>query len=342
MKSEVQRVKIGVIGTGTMGKLHLDAWSKMNSINIVGIFGREKEAVNELSETYKSKSFTDFDELLNSDVDLIDICLPTYLHKEYVTKAAQKGKHIICEKPLALDQDECREVLEICQKCNVQLFVGHTLRFSQEYKQAHDQITKGLIGKPGVVRLSRGGPFPQGRNSWYHDEAKSGGVILDLGIHDFDWVRWTFGEVERVFAKQVNRMGQNGNPIEYALVTLRMQSGTIVHIELSWAQKGFTSAYEIAGNSGMIVHNYQESNPIKLSLVDDGVQNSIDVAVPETIGAKTPIQLQLEHFMKCIENDEQPLVTAEDAMNAVKIAVAAIDSVRSGQPVSLLTKKEVF
>lgn len=325
-----------------MGKLHLDTWSKMNTVNNVGILGRDKEAVDQLSETYKCSSFTDFDELLNTDVDVIDICLPTYLHKEYVKKAAQKGKHIICEKPLALDQNECNEVLEICQKCNVQLFVGHTLRFFPEYKQAHDQIARGLIGKPGVVRLSRGGPYPQGRNSWYHDEVKSGGILLDLGIHDFDWVRWTFGEVERVFAKQVHRKGQDGNPIEYALVTFRMQSGTIVHLELSWAKKEFESSYEIAGSKGMTVHNHQESKPIKLNLVNDGVQNSVDVAVPETIAAKTPLQLQLEHFINCLENDEQPLVSAEDAMKAVEIAVAAIESVKSGQPVSLLTKKEVY
>ncbi|MCM3728998.1 Gfo/Idh/MocA family oxidoreductase [Neobacillus cucumis] len=335
-------MKIAVIGTGTMGKLHLETWSKMNNVSIVGILGRKKDAVDQLSETYKCSSFTDFDELLNTDVDVIDICLPTYLHKEYLAKAAQKGKHIICEKPLALDQVECKEVLEICQKCNVQLFVGHTLRFFPEYKQAHDQITRGLIGQPGVVRLSRGGPYPQGRNSWYHDEDKSGGILLDLGIHDFDWVRWTFGEVERVFAKQVHRKWQDGNAIAYALVTLRMQSGTIVHLELSWAKKEFESSYEIAGSKGMIVYNHQDSKPIKLNLVNAGAKNKVDVAVPETIAAKTPLQLQLEHFMNCLENDEQPLVSAEDAMKAVEIAVAAVESIRSGQPVSLLTKKEVY
>jgi predicted dehydrogenase len=335
-------VKIGVIGTGTMGKLHLDAWSKINTVSIVAILGRDIEVVDQLSETYECKPFTDIEEFLNTDVDVIDICLPTHLHKEYVTKTAQKGKHIICEKPLALDLDECSEVLEICRKCNVQLFVGHTLRFFPEYKQAHDLIKRGAIGEPGVVRLSRGGPFPQGKASWYHDKAKSGGVILDLGIHDLDWVRWTFGEVERVMARQVSKMGQDGNPIEYALVTLRMQSGTIANIELSWAKKAFESAYEIAGNKGMIAHNDQKSYPIKVELLNDEKQNGVKVAVPESIGTKTPLQQQLEHFTKCLENEENPLVTAEDAVKAVEIAIAAIESVKSGQPVSLLTKKEVF
>jgi predicted dehydrogenase len=335
-------VKIGVIGTGTMGKLHLDAWSKINTVSIVAILGRDKVVVSQLSETYKCSSFTDFEELLNTDVDVIDICLPTYLHKEYVTKAAQKGKHIICEKPLALDLDECCEVLEICRKCNVQLFVGHTLRFFPEYKQAHDLIMRGAIGEPGVAQLSRGGPFPQGKAHWYHDEAKSGGVILDLGIHDFDWVRWTFGEVERVMARQVTRMGQDGNPIEHAIVTLRMQSGTIAHIELSWAKTAFESSFELAGSKGMITHHDQESYPINVKVSNVGTQHSVGVAVPESIGAKTPLQLQLEHFTKCLAGEEIPLVTAEDAVKAIEIATAAIESVKCGQPVSLLTNKEVY
>jgi predicted dehydrogenase len=335
-------MKIGVVGTGTMGKLHLDAWSNMKAVTISGILGRDKSLVDQLAEKYISNTYTEYEELLNTDIDVIDICLPTYLHKEFVTKAAQHGKHIICEKPLALNLDDCRAILEICHTYGVQLFVGHTLRFSPEYKHAHDQVKSGVIGEPGVVRLSRGGPYPLGRDSWYQDEVKSGGVILDLGIHEFDWVRWTFGEVERVMAKQVKRKGENGNSIEYALVTLRMLSGTIVHIELSWAKETFESAFEIAGNKGMLTHSDRESYPIKLKIKNEEEQNSGGVALPKSIGTNSPLQLQLEHFTKCLENDEKPIISVEDAMKAVEIALAAIESVNSGQPVSLLTKKEVF
>lgn len=335
-------MKIGVVGTGTMGKLHLDAWIKMKAVTISGILGRDKKLVDQLAEKYNSNAYMEYEELLNTDIDVIDICLPTYLHKEFVTKAAQLGKHIICEKPLAINPDECREILEICQKYNVQLFVGHTLRFSPEYKQAHDQVKRGVIGEPGVVRLARGGPSPLGRDSWYQDQEKSGGVILDLGIHEFDWVRWTFGEVERVMAKKVKRKLQDGDHIEFALVTLRMQSGTIAHIELSWAKKTFASAFEIAGNKGMLKHNDLESYPIKLNITNKGEQNSTGVVVPKSIGTKSPLQLQLEHFTKCLENDEKPIISAEDAIKAVEIAVAAMESVKSGQPVSLLTKKEAL
>ncbi|MBO1514851.1 Gfo/Idh/MocA family protein [Metabacillus bambusae] len=335
-------MKIGVVGTGTMGKLHLNAWSNMKAVTISGILGRDKRLVDQLAEKYKSNTYMEYEELLKTDIDVIDICLPTYLHKEFVSKAAQHGKHIICEKPLALNLDECREILEICHTWGVQLFVGHTLRFSPEYKHAHDQVKRGVIGEPGVVRLSRGGPYPLGRDSWYQDEGKSGGVILDLGIHEFDWVRWTFGEVERVMAKQVKRKGENGNSIEYALVTLRMLSGTIAHMELSWAKETFESSFEIAGNKGMLTHSDRESYPITLKIKNEEEQNNGGVALPKSIGTKSPLQLQLEHFTKCLENAEKPIISAEDAMKAVEIAVAAIESVKSGQPVSLLTKKEVF
>lgn len=334
-------LRIGVVGTGTMGRAHLESWANISGAQIVGIVGRDKKSVNDLSEKYNSHPFIDYQQLLLTDVDLIDICLPTYLHKAYISKAAQSGKHVICEKPLALDIAECNELIETCKKYRVQLFVGHTLRFSPEYRLARDHVIRGAVGKPGVIRLSRGGPYPQGRNDWYNDQAKSGGIILDLGIHDFDWVRWTCGEVERVMAKKITRKRGDGSPIEYALITLRMESGTIVHIELSWAKNDFESAFEIAGNKGMISHNDQESYPIKLQVTND-CKMSNRVALPDTILTKTPLQQQLEHFMICLETSEEPIVSAEDAKKAIEIALAASESAEIGQPISLLEKKEVF
>ncbi|WP_299092851.1 Gfo/Idh/MocA family oxidoreductase [uncultured Metabacillus sp.] len=334
-------MKIGVVGTGTMGKLHLEAWSKMKTVKIGGIAGRNHRVVEQLSETYKTNGYTDYEGLLKSDVDVIDICLPTYLHSEFIRKAAKSGKHIICEKPLALDGKECKELYDVCKTYNVQLLVGHTLRFYPEYQHAREQVKNGAIGNPGVVRLSRGGPYPKGRDAWYMDEAKSGGVLLDLGIHDFDWLRWTFGEVERVMAKQMKRESEDGTPIEHAFVTLRMQSGTIVHLELSWAKKAFESSFEITGDKGMLTYNNLDSNPIKLSLSEDHSQNSFGVAVPESIGKRSPLQQQLQHFRECLISGEKTIISDEDVIKAVEVARAAIESARIGQPVSLLSKKEV-
>ncbi|WP_052737718.1 Gfo/Idh/MocA family protein [Bacillus sp. SA1-12] len=334
-------MKIGVVGTGTMGKLHLEAWSKMKAVKINGIAGRNHEVVEQLSETYKTKGFTDYEDLLKSDVEVIDICLPTYLHSEFIRKAAKSGKHIICEKPLALDGKECKELYDFCTAHNVQLLVGHTLRFYPEYIHAREQVKNGAIGNPGVVRLSRGGPYPKGIDAWYKDEAKSGGVMLDLGIHDFDWLRWTFGEVERVMAKQIKRESEDGTPIEHAFVTLRMQSGTIAHLELSWAKKSFESSFEITGDKGMLAHHDRESNPIKLNITVPSNEIGNGVIVPERIGNISPLEQQLEHFRKCLVAEEKMLVSAEDVIHAVEVAKAAIESAKSGQPVTLLSKKEV-
>src|SRR5699024_8000194 len=143
-------------------------------------------------------------------------------------------------------------IVDLCKRQDVQLYVGHTLRFFHEYVNAHEQINSSSIGKTGVVILSRGTPFPVNNGSWNADSDKSGVVVYDLGIHDFDWLIWTFGDVKRVMAKQVKN--DAGERVDYTLVTLRMGNGTVAHVELSWAKTELETSFEIAGEKGMLVN----------------------------------------------------------------------------------------
>ncbi|MFC0470398.1 Gfo/Idh/MocA family protein [Halalkalibacter kiskunsagensis] len=326
-------LKVVVVGTGVMGCLHLNTWSHQSGVKIVGIIGRNNEKRDELAETYACGSLETLQELLNVDVDVIDICLPTYLHEESIKEASKYCKHIICEKPLALNVDSCRSIIDVCKEQKIQLFVGQVLRFFPEYVDAWRKVKEGAIGEPGVVRLSRGAPFPRGKDAWYGDQSKSGGVILDLGIHDFDWLRWTFGEVERVMARKKVIIREN-HPIEYALVMLRMTNGTIAHVELSWSKLEFEASFELAGKKGMISYNSNESKPIQMQLLEEE-KELLPLIVPTSILERSPLDRQLAHFKECIEKGEEPIVSYNDALKSVEIAEAAITSVRLGKPVFL-------
>ncbi|MCM3110854.1 Gfo/Idh/MocA family protein [Lederbergia lenta] len=325
-------MKIAVIGIGKLGQRHLNVWSQLEGVEIVGIVARDQSKLQEVAGRYGTTAYTSFQDLLaETAVDVIDICTPTDTHVEFVKLAAEANKHIICEKPLALTSVEAEEMIHTCEQNKVQLLVGHTLRFFPEYENAKAQIEKGAIGRPGVIRMSRGVPYPTNDRQWYTDENRSGGLFLDLGIHEFEWIQATFGDVQRLMAKHVKHTEPTGKSIEYGLVTLRIADGTIVQVELSWAETKFRSSFEITGNKGMITYNYDDSNPVTLDIHEEESQ----VTLPKSMLRRDPYVRQMEHFIQCLTGKTDSVVTAADALQAIRIAEAARKSAEEGQPVTL-------
>ena len=329
-------MKIAVIGSGKLGQRHLDSWSEMENVEVVGLIARDQTRLEEVANKYGVNSYTSIQELLaDTDVDVFDICTPTDTHPELVKEAANAKKHVICEKPLALTPEEAEEMIAVCNENNVQLLVGHTLRFFPEYVNGREQILNGSIGQPGVIRMKRGVPHPPAESSWYVDESRSGGLFLDLGIHDIDWLLWTFGDVERVMAKRVKRSNEETGSVEYGFITLKMADGTICYLELSWAETKFHASFEFAGDKGMITYNHDDSTPVSLQVRSQEDSQSEAVQIPRSVLKKDPYYRQLEHFLGCIEGKEEPIVTAAEAMKAIQVAQAAIRSAEEGQPVTL-------
>ncbi|QHW33696.1 Gfo/Idh/MocA family oxidoreductase [Paenibacillus rhizovicinus] len=327
--------KVALIGLGTMGQLHAEAWSRMPGVQFIGISGQHAEKTQRLAARFGVQAYYGLDQLLaEADFDVLDICVPSYLHHAFVLKAANAGKHVVCEKPLALHAREAEELVETCKARGVRLFVGHDLRFCPEYERAHRLVKSGKLGRTAVVRMSRTTAYPQGWDNWFADEARSGGLLMDLLIHDFDWLRWTFGEVKRVTARRASRDSEAG-PLEYVLVTLRMEDGTIALVEGSWAHTEFNSSFEITGTGGMIVENMANNAPLLLRQRSGLQQSEGGVIVPELIANKSPLQKELEHFVRCLETGSESLITAYDGFKAVEIAEAAIASARTGESVTL-------
>ncbi|MFJ7933298.1 Gfo/Idh/MocA family protein [Sporosarcina sp. NPDC096371] len=332
-------MKIAVIGIGKLGQRHLTIWSQLQGVEIVGIVGRDPGKLQEVCDRFGTAAFTSVEDLLSQkNVDAFDICTPTDTHLELVNQIAQAQKHIICAKPLALTSHDAEEMITICQQNNVQLLVSHTLRFFPEYANAKEQVEKGAIGRPGVIRMSRGVPYPSKDRGWYADEKRSGGLFLDLGVHEFEWIQSTFGDVQRVMAKLVKHADPDGKSVEYGLVTLRITDGTIVHIELSWAETSFRSSFELTGDKGMITYNHAEATPVKL----ERHQNESTDVLPKSMLKRDPFVRQLEHFVACLTGKLDPVVSAADAVAAIRIAEAAKKSAIEGQPITLLEGGKVL
>jgi UDP-N-acetylglucosamine 3-dehydrogenase len=325
--------KVAIVGAGHMGQIHAAAYTQIPNADLVALVDNRPGVLLQAGETYGAGVFTDFEKMMSVvNPDVIDICTPTPWHNRYVQQASAAGKHVITEKPMARTVEECREMIDATEKAGVTFMVAQVLRFFPEFAAAKAHVDSGAVGKPSVVRTSRGGNFPMTSGNWYGDPNLSGGVVLDLIIHDFDWLRWTFGDVERVYAK--GNISKEYGCIDYALCTLHMKSGVIAHVEGTWANPGgFQVKFEIAGDGGMLDFQSKEASP--LTIATKANQSAAGVAVPESPSGRNPYQLELQHFIDCVETGASPMVTGEDGLKSVEIALAALESIRTGKPVTI-------
>lgn len=333
--------KIGVVGTGFMGQTHADAWKETDAV-IHRCFAKTIEIAKPFSEKYSVEISEDIQSLLN-DVDIVDICTPTFLHKDMVLKAAAVGKDIICEKPLGLSVEDCAEMINACREANVKLFVAHVTRFFPEYATAHDAVIAGEIGKIATQRYSREGFQPFNPNdNWYVDYEKSGGMIQDLMIHDFDLARWMAGDVVRVFAKNLVFTNEKV-PFDHAMVILTHKNGAISHITGSWAQPKprFRTSFEIAGDAGLIQWDSQTASPLQIMFHKTDDEGG-DVGLPGAPLLESPYTSEIKEFFANIENDAPVRVMPEDGLAAVQIARAALESAKTGRAVEIQSIEEVL
>lgn len=323
-------MKIGIIGMGFMGNTHLAGW-RATPVEQIGVY----------SEVYRDElgdDITRYDSLdaLLADVDVVDICTPTHTHHDLVLHAAQAGKHIICEKPLARTVEQAQAMIDACESAGVTLLVAHVVRFFPQYALAKQTVVSGEIGDVAVIRLTRASFKPGTPDSWFHDHEKSGGMMLDLMIHDFDYARWVGGDVERVFAKNtINRFTDADG--DYSVAMLRHKNGALSNIEGGWAypKPMFRTALEIAGSQGLIEHPDGSSVPMGVHLKSAASGDQPDIAVPLSPLAEDPYITEIKHFYDVLANGVEPRVTAHDGLEAVRIATAAIRSAATGKPVKL-------
>lgn len=329
-------MKIGIIGAGFMGSTHAAGWAGTGA-RLAGILGKPGEAAaRHLAEKYAAQVFDDLAAML-PHVDVVDICTPTHLHFEQALMAAQAGKHIFCEKPLTRTLAEGQRLIAACKQAGVKLSVGHVVRFFPEYRQAKALVDGGQIGQLAVLRLSRETFCPKKcEDNWFVDFEKSGGVILDLMVHDFDYARWLAGDVVTVFARNILSTEPDAQ-LDHALVILTHKSGAISHIEGSWAYPPpmFRTRFEISGSGGMIDHDSQAATPIDIFMHkrDDG--QTPDIPTPTSPIREDPWTTQIKAFYRALVDDLPLPVPAEEGLAALQIGLAAIESARTKKAINL-------
>ncbi len=332
-------INLGVIGLGRMGRIfsrHL--LQQGGGARLAAVCTRRPDAVTTFSAgTANVTLYTDLHELVHDpQIDGVVIATHTHEHKDAVLAASAAGKAVFCEKPLALTLTDTDAMLAAVERNGVLLQIGFMRRFDRGYVAAKQQIEAGAIGVPLVASaISRDPMCPD--PAWA-DPARSGGLIVDMGIHDLDILRWLVDdEVTRLHAVgSVQSCPELAavSDIDTALIQLEFAGGALGSVEVARnCRYGYDIHAEIRGTTGTLRIGYLRDTPLLL-LNEQGVIHDVVSWFEERF---TPAyNAQLDHFVDCIRHERAPRVGGQDARIALQLALAATESVRTGHTVDVV------
>ena len=245
-------LKVGLIGCGFMGAMHANCYKNIEGVELVAFADLRKEKAEELAAGTNATLYCDGKDLIaNADVDIIDICLPTYLHAEYAMFAMEKVKYVFVEKPVALTVAEGKAMMEKSKETGCQVQVGQVIRFWDEYVELKKIIESGIYGKVVNANFRRISPRPEwGWKNWLLDVALSGGAGQDLHVHDVDYVLSVFGEPKKFYSVK-NCKGEVNSYVN----TLMQYDDFVVGVEGTWdmpASYPFTATFRVVFENAVV------------------------------------------------------------------------------------------
>jgi inositol 2-dehydrogenase len=336
-------VRIGVIGLGRIGHFYAEAVAALGgSTQLAAIVEPNDNVRARVQQRFGVEhAYPDVAGALDrAALDGVIVATSTSAHAQVVMAVAERGKPIFCEKPLALTVTETEAVLEVVQRTGVLLQMGFMRRFDAAHVQAKQAIEAGKIGRPLMYRSV--GRDPGCPPVAYADPRHSGGLIVDMGIHDFDMARWlTSSEVERVSAEGTllvcDELRQVGD-IDNAIVLLRFASGAVGSIEVSrTARYGYDIQAEVLGSDGAIRLGPSAERGLEDVQLLGAQPVSDDPTPPFVHRFADAYRAQIVDFIDCVQHDRPPRAGGADALAAIRIAEAATAAAHSGQSVEVMT-----
>lgn len=331
---------IGLLGAGGIARAHLPGWLELGArVSVYTVDGSAEKLAAEYAGS-EVAAVASLAELL-ADCTAVDICTPTPTHKELALAAVAAGRHVICEKPLALGAADAEEIAAAAAAAGVRLHPAHVVRYFPAYAAMQQAVERGELGDLAVLRFTRGGARPQWA-PWFGDPAKSGGVIMDLMVHDIDIARWIAGDVVRVHAQTrgvEHATGDSHAEVVSATAVLTHASGAISHVTGLWGlpDQRFRTTFRVAGADGLLRHDSTSVPGYRITA--QGVR-AANEGIPSSPMTESPYLAELREFAASWQDGgPEPRVSARDGIEAVRIAEAAVESSRTGRAVEMGTSR---
>jgi predicted dehydrogenase len=279
--------------------------------------------------------YSDYKQLLaQPDIPAVLVAAPNFTHREIVLAALEAGKDVFCEKPMALSLADCDAMIDAARRQGRKLMVGQVLRLITVFSEVRRLVGEGVIGQPRIIRILRcgarraagDGPW---RATWRRSRANTGGLLLEVNVHEFDFMRAVMGEAAEVSAMMENFTRPDYDYEDHAVVTVRFRSGGLGLLESSAATAIGATEGLVTGDEGSISYDWGH-NTVRYRKVGG---DQVDVPVERDAGRS--VQSELASFARWVLHDEAPVVTAEDGRRAVQLAEAAYRAAREGRTVAI-------
>ena len=344
----MQRTKVAILGAGFITDIHMESYHRfVPEAEVVAVYARNAGKAKDFAEKHHIPQwFDDMDAIIqHSGCEVVDICLPNYLHATATLKAAAAGKHIIIEKPLAITIEEADAMIAACKKAGVKLMYAEELCFAPKYERVRQMVKEGAIGDIYMLKQSEKHFGPH--TDWFYDiNLSGGGVLMDMGCHAMAWFRWMLNnaKVKSVYASMSTVLhGNRTKGEDNSVVILEFENGVTAVAENSWAKHGgMDDKSEVHGTGGVVYADLFMGNAA-ISYSKSGYGYAMEKA-DTTIGWSFTVfeevfnqgyPHELKHFIECVQQNKEPLVTGEDGRAVLEILYAAYASAGEGKKILL-------
>lgn len=335
-------MKFCLIGTGRAGLIHArNIACRIPNTQLVSVCDANPKTLEEVGREFGvAAQYADYRHAIaDKEIDAVVIVTPTFLHRDIACAAAENGKHVFLEKPMAVTATECDDINQAVERAKVKLQIGFMRRFDEGFLNAKEVLDSGEMGRIMTIKSTGRGPgLP---SPWMYDLAKSNGIIAEVNSHDMDSLRWFTGsEASRVYAEAANfkcDAAREAHPDFYdnVLANFRFADGTLGEVDGTCpCGYGYDARVEILCEKGLLlIGSVAQQGVAKLTL--DGQVAGRAVKSWRNL-FKDAYLAEMEHFVECIEQDRQPRVTGNDGRKAVEMVVAVNKSLRTGQPTAIV------
>lgn len=339
------RVGVGVVGCGKIAQVrHIPEYIKNANAKIVGYYDFDIERASSIGTQYGGKAYKSVEELLGDPtIDAVSVCVANHAHAEISIKALKSGKHVLCEKPMAMSQEECYEMVESAKENGKLLMIGQNQRFTKTHLKAKELLGSGIIGEVLTYRTAFGHAGPEswsvdgGKNSWFFDKKLAGmGVMADLGVHKTDLIQFLLNQrvVETsAVITTLDKKDSEGNLIsvdDNAICTYKMENGIVGTMTASWTYYGAEENSTILyGTSGIMKIYADPAYSIEV-IAKSGERTLYEIDQIQTNRNQTRSGI-IDAFVNAIINNQEPEASGKDVLNAMNAVFASIESSKQGK-----------
>lgn len=325
---------VAIIGGGFISNIHAQCYKNLG-IKIEAMADISEKVRQEFKEKYNCKTYSSAEEMLENvsdNIDLVDICAPTFLHEELILLALKYNKHVICEKPLSINIDFVENIIDKFENNSRYLMTAQVLRFWAEYVKIKEWIEEGVFGNIKLVSAMRLAQHP--KSEWFYNPKKSGGGIFEFHIHDIDFLCYLFGDIKEVYA---NGSKDENESWDFINSSIKFKNGISASAQGIF---GITDNYPFTANMKVIgdkaTAEYSLSAGVNLD--SDGKQSNSLILyrkgkepIIENIKSKDAYELELEYFIDCVKNNKKPeIVNLDSIKRTIKTINCLIESLESG------------